>query len=53
MSETKNMNYEKEYKKVYKLLKEAYEHLDYCNYGDNWERDCAEELRKKLDKFFN
>jgi hypothetical protein len=44
---------EKKYKNVYKLLKEAYDHLNYCNYGDSWERECAESLQKKLDRFFN
>lgn len=26
-----------------KMLKEAYAHLDYCGWGDKWERECAKE----------
>ena len=33
-------------RKVFKLLHEALtaasDHLDYCGYGDEWERECAE-----------
>lgn len=29
-------------------LREAHEHLNYCNYGDKWEHECAVEA--KLDK---
>lgn len=29
-------------------LTEAQSHLDYCGYGDNWERECAD--AKKLPK---
>ncbi len=47
-----DIDYKKEYENVYELLKEAYDHLEYCNYGDTWERECAEKLSKKLDKFF-
>lgn len=25
-----------------KALTMAFDHLGYCNYGDNWERECAE-----------
>lgn len=28
-------------KELYLALKEASHHLDYCGYGDNWERECA------------
>lgn len=28
-------------KELLEVLKLAQEHLDYCNYGDNWERECA------------
>lgn len=24
-------------------LEKAWEHLEYCGYGDKWERECAEE----------
>jgi hypothetical protein len=30
-------------KTVTKALQEASNHLDYCGYGDNWERECARE----------
>lgn len=36
-------------------LKDAERHLDYCGYGDSWERSCAREsglaqkIRKTLD----
>lgn len=29
-------------------LQEAEAHLDYCGYGDAWERSCAEELQQIL-----
>ena len=43
---------ESELDKVKRLLKEAYDHLDYCGWGDSWERECSEELRKELDGNF-
>lgn len=41
-----------EYKKLAELFKEAVNHLDYCGYGDNWERECAmvDKLPQRLDK---
>lgn len=32
-------------------LQDASDHLDYCNYGDKWERECAEYagLRPKIE----
>lgn len=30
------------------VLEEARDHLDYCSYGDPWERECAQE--KKLEE---
>ena len=32
-------------KELYKLLDEAVDHLNYCGYGDSWERECAEEIK--------
>ena len=26
-------------------LQEASDHLDYCGYGDHWERECATEAK--------
>jgi hypothetical protein len=42
------------HKETEKLLKEAYEHLEYCGYGDSWERECAKEakLQERLNKYF-
>ncbi len=31
------------YKLVLDGLQKAEEHLEYCGYGDNWERECARE----------
>lgn len=35
------------------LLKEATDHLEYCGYGDSWERECAvkDKLPERLNKF--
>lgn len=33
---------DKDLKILIKLFKEMAEHLDYCGYGDSWERECAE-----------
>lgn len=30
---------------------ELIDHLDYCGWGDQWERDCSEELRERARKF--
>ena len=35
-----------------RLFKEAYDHLEYCNWGDLWERESSEELRKELNEYF-
>ncbi len=34
------------------VLKAAYEHLEYCNYGDKWERECAcgIKLKSRIEK---
>jgi hypothetical protein len=41
-----------EYDKVAAALREAVGHLEYCSYGDSWERECADEegLPDKLSK---
>ncbi len=50
---------DEEIKELLDLLKEAKNHLEYCNYGDKWERECAFEsgLAKRLilviDKYEN
>ena len=30
---------------------ELINHLNYCGWGDSWERECSEELRRKAEKF--
>ena len=32
------------------LLNEAYDHLQYCNWGDSWERECAGDLPERIEK---
>jgi len=43
---------ESELEKVKRLLKDAYDHLNYCGYGDAWERECSEKLQEELDSYF-
>ena len=39
-------------KQLYLALLSAKEHLDYCGYGDKWERECAKNdgLPKRIDR---
>jgi hypothetical protein len=39
-------------KTLRKALTAAKDHLEYCGYGDSWERECAEEqgLPEKLEE---
>ena len=41
-----------EYKKLAILFQEAVRHLEYCGYGDSYERECAKEdkLPQRLEK---
>ncbi len=41
-----------EYKQLAILFQEAVAHLEYCGYGDSYERDCAKEdkLPERLEK---
>jgi hypothetical protein len=34
------------------LLRRAYDHLNYCGWGDSWERECSSDLRKELDEIY-
>lgn len=45
---SKNKNITKE---LYQALLAARDHLDYCGYGDNWERECAraDKLEEKIE----
>ena len=38
-------------KEVIEALQEANDHLEYCGYGDSWERECAIDggLDKKIE----
>lgn len=36
--------------KLYKALKAARDHLDYCGYGDKWERECAGNLEEQIEE---
>jgi hypothetical protein len=33
------------------MVKQLEAHLDYCGWGDSWERECAEPLMKELEEF--
>lgn len=41
-----------EYKSLVKLFQEAVAHLEYCGYGDAWERECADvdKLPQRLER---
>jgi hypothetical protein len=30
------------------LLSEAFDHLEYCGWGDSWERECSGDLRDRM-----
>ena len=34
-----------------KMVAKLEEHLDYCGWGDSWERECSKELQKELAEF--
>jgi len=38
-----------EYKRLATLFSEAASHLDYCGYGDRWERECAKDLPERIE----
>jgi len=38
-------------RELLEVLIKAEEHLDYCGYGDSWERECAKE--EKLPQLIN
>lgn len=33
------------------LIKSLIDHLEYCGWGDKWEKECSEKLRKKVEKY--
>ena len=38
------------YRKLYEALIAARDHLDYCGYGDSWERECSEGLPQQIEE---
>lgn len=50
------MTLQEKYKQVREALRRAQSHLEYCSYGDAWERECAdattlpEIIKKALDE---
>lgn len=40
---------EKQNEKVKEYFVKALDHLDYCGWGDSWERECSRELEKEID----
>ena len=42
----------KHLRKLKRLLKDAFDHLEYCGWGDSWERSCSEDLRKEFVNYF-
>lgn len=45
---------EKANERLWECFQLMREHLDYCGYGDNWERECAyhQKLPDKVEKVF-
>jgi hypothetical protein len=39
-----------EIERLTEALQAAYDHLEYCGYGDAWERECALSGKDPLDK---
>ena len=37
-------------KQLGETLQKASDHLDYCGYGDSWERECSQTLEKDINK---
>ena len=44
-----NARLKEELSQVKELLKKAVNHLDYCGFGDAWERECSQQLQEELD----
>ena len=46
---------QEEVRQLREALQKAKEHLEYCNYGDSWERECAynDKLPEKIEKALN
>ena len=42
-------NLKKENEELKEYFAKAVEHLDYCGWGDSWERECSKELEKEID----
>lgn len=37
------------YKELAALARELFDHLEYCGWGDSWERECSEKLRERAE----
>ncbi len=50
--EIKRLN--KKFDELYELAKDMYDHLEYSNWGDSWENECARDsgLIKQADNYF-
>ncbi len=44
----KNTKKKPTYEELTQALQQALDHLDYCGWGDSWERECSENLRREL-----
>jgi len=40
------MKLETKIKRANDLIRELVDHLEYCGWGDSWERECSEALRE-------
>jgi hypothetical protein len=52
MAENKDKDYKALYFETLALLIDAKAHLEYCGYGDRWEKECSEQLRRDMNLFF-
>ena len=42
------MSDQEKIKQLHEALQAASDHLDYCGWGDSWERECAEPIMKQV-----
>lgn len=53
MDQTKETCKTINFEELYELAQEMYAHLNWTGWGDSWERECGEDLRKKVSKIFD
>jgi hypothetical protein len=41
---------QKQVAQLREVLQAASDHLDYCGYGDAWERECAGDLEERISE---